>query len=442
MTSNKSKEGAGMRSAKYLGAVLLLPLVFACCPHRANAREPGGNIIVANGLDADIVGIRFLFPTPYGEPYIASLQDVLIPLDRSRIGTEEVTLPEQAIVDLVTERFIFPDLSTLRKSNRVLYLDMILVDGVPLLQRTDGNGSPEKGAARGARQRLLTPENRPNAVDRSLLAKTATLAEVATLVRKTTEAVREKPGVVRHLEVEAGPIRDNDHALARCPEALAEWNTANKDAARWTGQWVTTVPETMSVCKAVTRPASLDETLFKEGAGWGNSLSFPVVWKGLAGTARVAPEKEDAPEGKIVTLLRLPLPAESGMAMLDPRLVGSLGPLLADLLDEGYRPLRLQTKTDLGEVKTVSFLETAGDAKAHLEVVRSTLALPDTEAALAWAEMVWVRGEAFAALASGKEPPAAPAVRIRLVREVFEALFLPDGRHRIAFNEPNSVYFQ
>ena len=418
----------GMCGAKYLKAVLLLLLVFVCCPHRANAREPGGNIIVANGLDADIVDIRFLFPAPYGEPFIASLQDVLIPRDRSRIGTEEVKLPAQAIVDLATERFIFPDLSTLGKPDRVLYLDMILVDGVPLLQRTDGNGGLEKGAAKGARQRLLTPENRPNAVDRSLLAKAATLAEVATLVGKTTEAAREKPGDARHLEIEAGPIWDNDHALARCPEALAEWNAANKGTARWTGQWATTVPEAMSVCKAVTGPASLDETLFKEGAGWGESLSFPVVWKGWAGSARVAPENEDAPEGKIVTLLRLPLPAESGMAMLDPRLVGSLGPLLADLLDEGYRPLRLETETDLAEVTTVPFLETAGDAKAHLEVVRSALTLPDAGVALAWAEMVWVRGEAFAALASGKEPSAAPAVRIRLVREVFEALFLPDGR--------------
>jgi hypothetical protein len=427
MTSNKSKQGASMRSAKYLGAALLLLLVFACCPHQASARELGGNIIVTNGLDSDIVGIRFLFPIPYSEPYIASLQDILVPGDRSRIGTEEVKLPEQAIVELVTERFIFSDLSTLRNPDEVLYLDMSLVDGVPVLQRTDDSGNPEMGEAKGARQRLVTPENLLNAVDRSLLTKAATLEEVAALVGETTQAAREKPGAVSNLFVNAGLILDDAHALERCPEAIEEKNAVLKDPARWTGEWRTTVPEEMSVCEAVTGPATLEETLLTDGEGWGDSLSFPVVWKGWAGSARVAPQTQDAPEGKLVTLLRLPPPEESGLPMVDPQMVGSLGPLLGDLLDEGYRPLRLDSKSDQGGVQSVSLLETEGDANAHLEVVLSSLDLSGVGEALEWAEMVWVSDEVFDAFAAGTDPPAAPAVKIRIEWAMFEALFAPDG---------------
>ena len=415
-----------MRSAKHIGTVLFLLLVFACCPpHKANARELGGNIIVTNRLDADIAGIRVMSFTSYGEPCFASLQNILVPGERSRVGLQEMTRPEQIIVDLITERFIFSDFSVLRKPERVLFLDVGYGDGVPLLQRTDENGEAKGHALKGMRQRLLTPENRPNAVDGSLLAKAATLDDVATLVRNTTEAAREKLGELRHLEIEAGSIRNNDHALIRCPEVLAEWNAANKGAARWTGEWTTTVPGTKGVCKAVAGTASLDETLFKEGAGGGNSLSFPVVWKGRAGSASVIAEDEDAPESKIATFLRLPIPAEDGMAMLNPPLIASLDPLLVDLLEEGYRLLRLEIETDLGDAKTVLFLETEGNAKAHMAAARSTLA---AEAPLAWGEMVWVRSEAFTALASGEEPLVASAVKIALEREVFEALFLPDGR--------------
>lgn len=51
------------------------------------------------------------------------------------------------------------------------------------------------------------------------------------------------------IDVEAGPIWDNDHARKRCPELLAEWLKANPDKdAVWTGNWTTTIRGEMSVC--------------------------------------------------------------------------------------------------------------------------------------------------------------------------------------------------
>lgn len=51
------------------------------------------------------------------------------------------------------------------------------------------------------------------------------------------------------LDLEAGPIWNNEHAKERCPEVLKSWLKANPDKdAEWTGGWSTTVQGKMSVC--------------------------------------------------------------------------------------------------------------------------------------------------------------------------------------------------
>ena len=51
------------------------------------------------------------------------------------------------------------------------------------------------------------------------------------------------------VNVEAGPIWDNDHAKQRCPEVLADLLASNPGSrAEWTGHWTTTVWGRMSVC--------------------------------------------------------------------------------------------------------------------------------------------------------------------------------------------------
>lgn len=51
------------------------------------------------------------------------------------------------------------------------------------------------------------------------------------------------------VDVEAGPIWNNDHAKQRCPEVLADFLEANPGTqAKWTGHWKTTVEGQMSVC--------------------------------------------------------------------------------------------------------------------------------------------------------------------------------------------------
>ena len=59
---------------------------------------------------------------------------------------------------------------------------------------------------------------------------------------------RQKPQW-QSIDVEAGPIWDNDHAHKRCPEVLSAWLEANPDKeAQSTGHWTTTVECEMSVC--------------------------------------------------------------------------------------------------------------------------------------------------------------------------------------------------
>ncbi|MGX8718983.1 MAG: mannan-binding lectin, partial [Desulfovibrio sp.] len=56
------------------------------------------------------------------------------------------------------------------------------------------------------------------------------------------------------IDVEAGPIWDNDHAKERCPEVLAGLLASNPGSrAEWTGHWTTTVWGEMSVCNFLIR---------------------------------------------------------------------------------------------------------------------------------------------------------------------------------------------
>ena len=56
------------------------------------------------------------------------------------------------------------------------------------------------------------------------------------------------------IEIEAGPIWNNDNAKKRCPEVLAEWLKANPGMrGEWTGEWSTKVQGKMSVCRIKTQ---------------------------------------------------------------------------------------------------------------------------------------------------------------------------------------------
>ena len=60
---------------------------------------------------------------------------------------------------------------------------------------------------------------------------------------------------VKTIELEAGPIWDNEFAKKRCPEVVEEWlKTHPNMTAEWTGNWKTTIEGIMSVCAVKVQP--------------------------------------------------------------------------------------------------------------------------------------------------------------------------------------------
>ena len=56
------------------------------------------------------------------------------------------------------------------------------------------------------------------------------------------------------VDVEAGPIWNNEHAKERCPKVLEAFLEANPGCqAEWTGNWKTTVENKMSVCNLLIK---------------------------------------------------------------------------------------------------------------------------------------------------------------------------------------------
>ena len=74
-------------------------------------------------------------------------------------------------------------------------------------------------------------------------------------IKKMVESGIMASDEVKSIEIEAGPIWNNDYAKKRCPEVLEEWLKAHPDmAAEWTGEWRTTIEGKMSVCNIKVHP--------------------------------------------------------------------------------------------------------------------------------------------------------------------------------------------
>lgn len=108
------------------------------------------------------------------------------------------------------------------------------------------------------------------------------------------------------MDIEAGPIWNNEHATERCPEAVREWIAGNGDEGdpRWTGHWKTTVPGEMSVCNVVKGPARVTEVVSEDEQG---GLVFPAVWNDYPCIARVSGDSDGD-----VTGLNIAVEIESG----------------------------------------------------------------------------------------------------------------------------------
>ncbi|MDR1518801.1 MAG: mannan-binding lectin [Planctomycetota bacterium] len=402
----------------------LVVSVFAASAWGAAAGERC-DLVFLNSLDEEIVSIHVKYSTPHEETRDNSSRVCLPPGQDWRVGVQGAILPEQIILELATKTYDFSDLSDLNPDSD-MRLEAAYEDDQPILRRLDPEGRRDIMAA-GLEYDFLTAANRPNAVDRDFLTDAKSWEEVVELVEDAAKEAREEFGELRSLDIEAGPIRNHEFALSRCPEAAAEWNGEHGGAARWTGQWTTTIPGKMSVCTCLEGTAEPGETMFLyERPGWGAVLGFPVFWKQWFGVARVQAIDSDSPEEGIGIRLSFRI-ADGGETeeMLEE--------LLDDLRVDGFRPwsfrmeARDEEKEEPREVE-LDFHQGAGDKYYDQDEMQWSLFAAYADSSLSEAVALWVREDAFKQVKAGEEPEAGPGVAVLFSRGTFEAVFVPDGR--------------
>ena len=407
-----------MNIRKY--GLLLLACIFVANYGMGAIASERCDLMLVNALGEEIISFRIQYSTPYGEPRNSSSVIFLKPGGDYRLGVQGTTLPERILVDLATKTYDFADLSGIGPENN-MQLEIGHKDGRPVLIRTDAGGQSVTGEERD----FLTTGNRPNALNFTDLSGAKSLDDVQKMIAMLVEEHQERQGVAESVDVEAGPLWNNDHASERCPEVVAKWNDDNFKEARWTGGWATTVPGEMSVCSCVVGVAGLGETLFEENIGWGKMLYFPVVWEDWFGVARVQEINKNAVEEGIGLDLRFRIPKEGSSNII----LGALG----DLYQDDYRPLRFKITSwdnEKGErnENELSFKDDEDhnqvDTKKMWDMLSSTYA----DASLVQAGLLWVKKETFQKLKSGEEPPKESGVMVIFTLGTLQAVVIPDAR--------------
>jgi hypothetical protein len=332
-----------------------------------------------------------------------------------------VILPERILIDTATATYDFDDLSGLNP-DREMRLEVLREDGLPRLRRLDSEDAEVVGMA----IEYLTPENRPNAVDRGFLTRARSLEDIQALVKTAMkDATRDEFGEEPSFDLEAGLIMDQEQAESRCPEVVEEWNAANDGAALWNGNWSTTVPDEMSVCGCAPGVVTLSGTLFEQDDGWGKALSFPLLWMEWIGVARVrAVDGDDSGKGLVIDL-RFSLPDEGREEMLDE--------LMSDLRVDGFRPWSFQMAAVDREEEKIAEVELAfhdGDKDKYdaQDEMQEALFAAYNDADTLQAIAIWVEEEEYEKARNGEDLSAAQAVRILFGKRTFNAIFVPDGR--------------
>ena len=73
-------------------------------------------------------------------------------------------------------------------------------------------------------------------------------------MKKIFDSVKGASAEESFIELDAGPIWDNNHAKTRCPEVLTNWlNAHSGKSAEWTGEWRTVESGKNSVCRMRVR---------------------------------------------------------------------------------------------------------------------------------------------------------------------------------------------
>lgn len=277
-----------------------------------------------------------------------------------------------------------------------------------------------------------------------------------------------RPVQDKSIDVDAGPIWDNDHARKRCPEVLAAWMEEHPGRqAVWTGHWTTTVEGEMSVCNLRVASAGGDAPTSLPATGAFSGTASPLIPQGtpsvdlarvlaarsmtalrnlgvreadppfdgefllsvnFAGTtwaARISPENgvfsdavADACPLRTVTL----------SAIVENR---ELGDTLAALSRMGYRPLFSYVKE--GAAMKVTEAVRFWDKETMPDQAAAEAALADACGAAFSAadpvalETLLLPREAWDAAAGGQNP-AAPVMRLRVTSSrTLTLIWMPDG---------------
>lgn len=392
-------------------------LVIGCGFSNAGERN---DIVYENALDETILDVRVKYSTPYDEPRFSHSRIDLPAGGQYRIGVQGAIEPEIIIIGLATKRYVFTDLSGLNPGS---YLRIAIDhrDGKPLIRRTDAEGEAE-----GVEVTYLTAENRPNAVDKDFVMQVTTYDELIELIREQIEESAEAQGKLENFNIEAGPIWNQEDALERCPEVVRNWSEEHGREARWTGQWLTTVPGEMSVCGCVAGAADEEETIFVEDEGWGAITTFPVFWMDWFGVGST--REQDMEEDGLPIVLRFRLPGENVAEMLNE--------LLEDLRIDGFRPVLFNVKSadldedgdPLGMVdESIDFREEELDKWDAHDRIMEALAAAYTKTAMK-AKLAWLEDEAFEKAKADGDFPKTRGVACYINNETIEVLFVPDGK--------------
>ena len=272
-------------SKRIAAAVFFAALLFALPALAENL-----SIIYTNNTPFELIEINAKLETTHA-PRDTRSRVNLVSGSSYRIGVNGAIKPLSIKVEFAAGRLEFDDLSSLAMSEN-MQIDVVYDDkGARLEQSADGASHTAQGKVIW----FLSAENRSAAVPKDIIIAAKSQDDVRRLFAKAAPAAAAPSGSEepKNFDVEAGPIWNNDHALERCPELLAEWNRNRKPGepeARWTGQWVTTREGEMSVCGFATGPSGSAAGSSGAGALYedqdGDILYFPVTWAGTAGVGR------------------------------------------------------------------------------------------------------------------------------------------------------------
>ena len=396
--------------SKRIAAAVFFAVLLSALP----ALAENLNVHYTNNTPFELIEIRANLETTQGLRDTRS-RVYLVSGDSYRIGVNGAIKPLSMKMEFAAGRLEFDDLSGLDLSEN-MRVDVVYDDkGARLEQSVDGASHTAPGKVVW----FLSEENRSAAVPKEKIIAAKSQDDVRRLFAGTASAEEAATGggEPKNFDVEAGPIWSNDHAQKRCPELLAEWNRNRKPGepeARWTGQWVTTRENEMSVCGFATGPSGpavpAAGALYEEQDG--DILYFPVTWVGTTGVGR----SQSMGDSGLGVALRLEM---------DSSVV--LKAVFDDLDKQGLRPWSAEVDMQtMSKDKDLFYGDSKKKASEDLYGLFVEILSARESRELRQGQCVLVGESAFQEAAAGKEVDSAPGVVLMVSPGTVEAFFLPD----------------